>query len=141
AAPSHQLGVGLPVSGVVLALEVEGGLAAKHLALLSEGGQMVTDVLALTLAWFASRQAERPPNPRQTYGFHRAGILAALANAATLIAISLFIAVEAVHRLLDPEPVATGVMLAVAVVGLVANLAVAWYLRPRGTANLNLRAV
>jgi cobalt-zinc-cadmium efflux system protein len=140
AMPSRRLAVALIVSLAILALEVAGGLASNSLALLSDAGHVLTDVFAIGLAWFASRQAERPPNVRQTYGFHRAGILAALANAATLIAISLFIAVEAVHRLFDPEPVATGVMLAVAVVGLVANLAVAWYLRPRGTTNLNLRA-
>ena len=140
ATPSRRLAVALVVSLVILALEVVGGLASNSLALLSDAGHVLTDACAIALSWFASVQAERPPNARQTYGFHRAGILAALANAATLIAISIFIAVEAVHRLLDPEPVATGVMLAIAVVGLVANLAVAWYLRPRGATNLNLRA-
>jgi cobalt-zinc-cadmium efflux system protein len=140
AAPSHKLGVALAVSAVVLALEVAGGLASNSLALLSDAGHMLTDVLALGLAWFASRQAERPPNPRQTYGFHRAGILAALANAATLVALALFIGFEAYQRLFDPEPVASQLMLGVAIVGLVANVGVARYLQAGHEHNLNLRA-
>jgi len=139
-APSQKLGVALAVSAVVLALEVAGGLASNSLALLSDAGHMLTDVLALGLAWFASRQAERPPNARQTYGFHRAGILAALANAATLVALALFIGYEAYQRLFDPEPVASQLMLAVAVVGLVANVGVARYLQAGHGTNLNLRA-
>jgi hypothetical protein len=71
------------VSAVVLALEVVGGLASNSLALLSDAGHVFADAFAIGLAWFASRQAERPANVRQTYGFHRAGILAALAEAAT----------------------------------------------------------
>jgi cobalt-zinc-cadmium efflux system protein len=140
AAPSHKLGVALTVSAVVLAVEVAGGLASNSLALLSDAGHMLTDVLALALAWFASRQAERPPNARQTYGYHRAGILAALANAATLVALALFIGYEASQRLFDPEPVASQLMLGVAAVGLVANLAVARYLQDDHAQNLNLRA-
>jgi cobalt-zinc-cadmium efflux system protein len=140
ATPSHKLGVALAVSAVVLAIEVAGGLASNSLALLSDAGHMLTDVLALALAWFASRQAERPPNARQTYGFHRAGILAALANAATLVALALLIGYEAYQRLFDPEPVASQLMLGVAVVGLVANLAVARYLQVGHAHNLNLRA-
>jgi cobalt-zinc-cadmium efflux system protein len=140
AAPSHKLGVALAVSAVVLALEVAGGLASNSLALLSDAGHMLTDVLALALAWFASRQAERPPNARQTYGFHRAGILAALVNAATLVALAVFIGYEAYQRLFDPEPVASQLMLGVAVVGLVANVAVARYLQAGHEHNLNLRA-
>src|SRR5437660_10722698 len=80
--PTNRLLVALVVSLIVLAVEIVGGLASNSLALLSDAVHVFTDVFALGLAWFASRQAERPPNTRQTYGFHRAGILAALANAA-----------------------------------------------------------
>src|SRR3954462_11173777 len=86
ATPSRRLAVALFVSLGILALEVVGGLASNSLALLSDAGHVLTDACAIALSWFASVQAERPPNARQTYGFHRAGILAALANAATLIA-------------------------------------------------------
>ncbi|HEY7066885.1 MAG TPA: cation diffusion facilitator family transporter [Chloroflexota bacterium] len=140
AAPSHKLGVALVVSAAVLGIEAAGGIAANSLALLSDAGHMLTDVLALGLAWYASRQAERPANARQTYGFHRAGILAALANAATLVALAVFISYEAYQRLFEPEAVASQLMLGVAVVGLVANLLVAWYLQEPHAQNLNLRA-
>ncbi len=140
AASSNRLAVAVFVSLAILAVEVAGGLAANSLALLSDAGHVFADVFAVGLAWYASRQAARPPNVRQTYGFHRAGILAALFNAASLLVISVIITVEAIHRLLDPEPVASGLMLGVAVLGLVANLGLAWYLWPRGETNLNLRA-
>jgi cobalt-zinc-cadmium efflux system protein len=123
-----------------LALEVAGGLASNSLALLSDAGHMLTDVLALALAWFASRQAERPPSSRHTYGYHRAGILAALANAVTLVALALFIGYEAYQRLFEPEPVASQLMLAVAVVGLAANVAIARYLQASHQHNVNMRA-
>ena len=138
--PSYKLGIALVVSAVVLALEVAGGVASNSLALLSDAGHMLTDVLALGLAWFASRQAERPPSSRHTYGYHRAGILAALANALTLVGLALFIGYEAYQRLSDPEPVASHLMLVVAVVGLMANLGVARYLQSGPAHNLNLRA-
>src|SRR5688500_14164861 len=111
-APTRRLAVALGVSLLILAVEVVGGVASNSLALLSDAGHVFADAFAIGLAWFASRQAERPANSRQTYGFHRAGILAALANATTLVLISAFIAFEAVHRLLEPEPVATETMLA-----------------------------
>ncbi len=128
------------VSLAVLALEVVGGLASNSLALLSDAGHVLTDVLAIALAWFASVQAERPPNARQTYGFHRAGILAALVNATSLVVLALFLIYEAYQRLFEPEAVSTSIMLGVAVVGLAANVGVALFLRERGSANLNLRA-
>ena len=140
AAPSHKLAVAFFVSLAVFVLEVAGGIASHSLALLSDAGHMLTDVLALGLAWFASTQAERPASLKHTYGFHRVGILAALANAATLVLLALFITYEAYHRLSEPQAVATELMLGVAVVGLVANLGVAWYLRAQGSSNLNLRA-
>jgi cobalt-zinc-cadmium efflux system protein len=140
APPSHKLAVALIVTAAVLALEVAGGVAANSLALLSDAGHMLTDVLALALAWFASRQAERPPSSRHTYGYHRAGILAALANAVTLVGLALFIGYEASQRLFEPEPVASQLMLVVAVVGLATNLGVARYLQADHQQNLNLRA-
>ena len=139
-APSRKLAVAFGVSLVVLGLEVFGGLASNSLALLSDAGHVLTDVLAIALAWFASRQAERPPSARYTYGLHRAGILAALVNAGTLILLALWITYEAYHRMFEPREVESGLMLGVAVIGLVANLGVAWYLRAPGATSLNVRA-
>jgi cobalt-zinc-cadmium efflux system protein len=140
ATSSQKLAMAFGVSLTVLVLEVIGGLASNSLALLSDAGHLFTDVFAIALAWFASVQAARPPTLRQTYGFHRAGILAAFVNAATLVLLAVFISVEAYRRLLDPHPVAGETVLVIAVIGLAANLGVAWYLREPGTTNLNLRA-
>jgi cobalt-zinc-cadmium efflux system protein len=139
-APSRKLAVAFGVSLMVLVLEVVGGLASNSLALLSDAGHVLTDVLAIALAWFASRQAERPPSARYTYGLHRAGILAALVNASTLILLALWISYEAYHRLFEPREVESGLMLVVAAIGLAANLGVAWYLRTPGATSLNVRA-
>ncbi len=139
-APTAKLRVAFFFSLAVLGLEVAGGLASNSLALLSDAGHVLTDVLAIALAWFASAQAERPPSARHTYGFHRAGILAALVNAGTLVALAAFITYEAYHRLLAPREVESGLMLIVALVGLAANLGVAWFLRSPSGTNLNVRA-
>ena len=125
---------------VILAVEVVGALLSNSLALLSDAGHVFTDVVALGLAWFAAHQAERPANVRNTYGYHRTGILIALLNAATLIAIVVFIAVEAIQRLQHPETVTPTVMFVAAAVGIVANLFIGFSLQAEGESNLNVRA-
>src|SRR5713226_2246011 len=82
---------------LILTAELVGGFVANSLALLSDAGHVVTDIFALGLAWFAVAQAERLPNARKTFGYHRVGILAALANAVTLIVIALAISWEVVQ--------------------------------------------
>ncbi|MHB0870603.1 MAG: cation diffusion facilitator family transporter [Chloroflexota bacterium] len=128
------------ITASILIAETVGGLLSNSLALLSDAGHVFTDALALGLAWFASVQALRPATPQRTYGFHRAGILAALANAITLLAVSLFITWEAIQRLQSPEPVDTGIMLAVALLGMAANLYVAFSLHKEHGENLNVRS-
>src|SRR6202165_5345819 len=83
---------------LILLAELVGGFVANSLALLSDDGHVVTDIFALGLAWCAIVQAERPSNALQTFGYHRVGILAALANAVTLILIAIVILWEAVQR-------------------------------------------
>src|SRR5689334_18019386 len=80
------------LTGIVLLIELVGGLLSHSLALLADAGHVFTDILALGLAWFAAVRAERPADARNTYGQHRIGILAALANAVTLILIVIWIA-------------------------------------------------
>jgi cobalt-zinc-cadmium efflux system protein len=125
---------------LILAVEVAGGLVANSLALLSDAGHVVTDLFALGLAWFASVQAARPANAHNTFGYHRVGILAALTNAVTLIAIAIFILVEAASRLLHPEPVQPVAMFLAAGVGIGVNLAIALGLRGTDHENLNVRS-
>src|SRR5437660_9109181 len=95
---------------IIVAAEVTGGLLAHSLALLSDAGHVLTDIFALGLAWFATEQAERPANARKTYGYHRTGILTALANAITLILIVVAIAYEAIRRFQHPEHVTPWLM-------------------------------
>src|SRR5579885_375090 len=121
---------------VILVVEVAGGLVANSLALLSDAGHVVTDLFALGLAWFASAQAARPANARNTFGYHRVGILAALTNAITLILIAIFILIEAASRLMRPEPVQPLAMFLAASVGIGVNLAIALGLRGAGHENL-----
>jgi cobalt-zinc-cadmium efflux system protein len=100
---------------------------------------VLTDVFALGLAWFAVAQARRPADQRRSYGYHRVSILAALVNAVTLIVIVIVIAVEAVRRLANPEPVQGGIVIVAALVGIAINAFVAFGLRGE-THNLNTRA-
>jgi len=97
------------------------GLRAHSLALLSESGHNVSDFLALLLSFAAVHFQSRPADHARTFGYQRAGVLAAFINAATLIAISLWIAVEAVHRLSAPVAVEPRIMMIVAAAGVVMN--------------------
>jgi cobalt-zinc-cadmium efflux system protein len=129
----------LVLAGGYMVVEVVGGVLSGSLALLADAGHMLSDVGALALSLVAMRLAQRPPTARRTYGYHRAEILAALANGAALVAIAALIVREAVARFLQPTEVRAGMMLAVAVGGLLVNLAgLALLHRDRG-ASLNLR--
>jgi len=97
------------------------GLRAHSLALLSEAGHNVSDFLALLLSFVAVYFQSRPANHSKTFGYQRAGVLAAFINAATLIVIALWIAIEAVHRLASPVVVQPRLMMIVAVVGVLMN--------------------
>src|SRR6185437_13259132 len=140
ASPEAALGTAFALTALVLVVEVVGGVLSHSLALLSDAGHVLTDIVALGLAWFAAVQAERPADARNTYGYHRTGILAALANAVTLIVIVLVIAFEAVRRLQHPEPVVPWLMFASAAVGVVLNLYIGLRLRGESAHNLNVRA-
>jgi cobalt-zinc-cadmium efflux system protein len=118
----RRLVITLGLAAAYMLAEVVGGLITNSLALLADAGHMLADVAALALSLMALWIAERPPSPRRTYGYYRAEILAALANGATLIAIALFIFVEALKRFREPPPVLAGPMLAIAAGGLAVNL-------------------
>jgi cobalt-zinc-cadmium efflux system protein len=132
-----RLALGLTLA--VLVIEFAGGLLAHSLALLSDAGHVMTDVFALGLAWFAIEQSKRPPDQRRSYGYQRVGILAAQINAVTLIVIVLAIAFEAVRRLMAPQPVAGGIVVATALVAIAINAFVILTLRAESR-SLNLRA-
>ncbi len=121
------------------AAEIVGGILSGSLALLADAGHMVSDAASLALALFAMWIAQRPRTPGHTYGFHRAEILAALANGVTLVVISVFIVREAWQRLQSPPEVAGPLMMGVAIGGLVVNLAGLGLLHGGRGHSLNLR--
>ncbi len=104
-----------------VALEVIYGLKANSLALLSDAGHNATDALALLLAWFGVYVQNKPADETRTFGYQRAGVLAAFVNALTLWAVSVWILWEAVSRFRHPEPVQTNIMMFVACGGIVLN--------------------
>jgi len=124
---------------VYMLAEGLGGLWTNSLALLADAGHMLSDVAALALSLFAMWMAQKPATQQRTYGYYRAEILAALANAATLIAIAIFISVEAVQRLKAPPDVQGGWMMVIAVGGLLVNLLGLFLLGKDTSGSLNMR--
>jgi cobalt-zinc-cadmium efflux system protein len=118
--------------------EIVGGYLADSLALLADAGHMFSDAAALGLSLFAAWISTRPPTPQLSYGYYRAEILAALANGATLIAISIFVCVEAVGRLTSPPAVEGALMFGVAAGGLAINIVGLAILNAGKTDNLNM---
>jgi cobalt-zinc-cadmium efflux system protein len=120
--------------------EVIGGLLANSLALLSDAGHMLTDILALGLSIVAMRFAQKPPTASKTFGFYRLEILAAFFNGMLLFFISFYIFYEAYHRLVHPEEIKGLVMLVVAAIGLLANGVGIVILKKSALRNLNVRS-
>lgn len=123
-----------------LGVEVAAGLLADSLALLADAGHMLSDAGSLGLALFAVWMAQKPATPARSFGFARAEILAALANGLALVAIAVWIFVEAARRLGDPAEPLGGWMVAVGALGLAVNVAAAAVLVRAGTESLNVRA-
>jgi cobalt-zinc-cadmium efflux system protein len=136
---SKRLAVVLALSAAYMVAEVVGGLASNSLALLADAGHMLSDVAALGLSLFAFWIARRPATSRSSYGFYRAEILAALANGAALIAVSIYVFVEAVSRLRNPPAVLGATAAAVALGGLAVNVVGMLVLRHGAGDNLNMK--
>ncbi len=136
-----RLSVALGIVVVVLVVEIAGGLLSGSLALLADAGHMASDAIGLSVALAATVFAARPATDRHTYGFRRLEVLAALANGVILSVLAVAIALEGIRRLLEPAEleVQGAPMLAVAAVGLVANLAALLVLRGGDRRSLNLR--
>ena len=122
AAHRRRLAVVLGLTVAVAAAEVAGAVVSGSLALLADAGHMATDALGIGLALGAVSLAQRPARGRRTYGWQRAEILAAVANGLLLVAVAGYVVVEAVRRIGDPPEIDSGVVLAVAAVGLAVNL-------------------
>src|ERR1700704_311113 len=115
------LRLSLIATALYIVLLVVAGFRAHSLALLSEAGHNLSDFLALLLSLVAVYLEGRPPSATKTYGYRRAGVLAALVNALSLVVVSFFIFYEAFQRIQHPEQVRAPVMIAVAAAGVVIN--------------------
>lgn len=135
------LTIALVITTGFLISEIVGGILTNSLALLSDAAHMLSDVVALALSLFAMWIASMPSTLRRTFGYYRAEVLAALINGITLVVVSLYIFYEAYQRFQHPPEVQSGLMLIIAVFGLIANLVSAWVLSRGGDHehNLNMR--
>ncbi len=136
---SRRLAIALALTAGFALVEVVGGLLAGSLALIADAGHMITDAMALALAWAAARMAARPADSKRSYGYHRFQIVAALVNGLTLIVIVGWIVVEALERFMTPIDVAADLMLVIAALGLLVNIVVFFVLHGGSRDNLNLQ--
>ncbi|MGK2850313.1 MAG: cation diffusion facilitator family transporter [Candidatus Limnocylindrales bacterium] len=138
-ASRNRLVIVFGVTLAVLIVEVIGGLASNSLALLADAGHMLTDVIGIGLALGAIWIAGRAPDRARSFGYLRLEILAAVVNAVLLFGVSAFILYEAWQRFSDPGEVTSGLMLAVALLGLAANAISLYLLREAQASSLNMR--
>lgn len=129
----------LVITAVVFVIEVVGGLLSGSLALLADAAHMLTDSTGLVIALLGASLATRAASSKRTFGLQRAEVLAALANALLLVAVAVWVLIQAVERFREPHPVDTGLMLVVAIVGSVANVIGLLLLRQGQAESLNVR--
>ena len=125
---------------IITIVEVIGGIFSNSLALVSDAIHNLGDTTALILAWIAEKIGGKKPDARRTFGYKRLEILSAFINASGLTAISIYLMYEAIIRLLDPEPVRSGLMLIIAVTGLIVNLVSMLILHRGSKEKLNIKA-
>jgi cobalt-zinc-cadmium efflux system protein len=138
--PERRLAVTFLVTVLILVGEVVGGYLSNSLALLSDAGHMVTDALAIAMGFVAARISKKPSDENATFGYQRVGLLAALINGLSLLAIALFIFYESYERLISPPRIDIPVMLGIAALGLAGNLVMAFILG-HNHEDLNLKSV
>jgi cobalt-zinc-cadmium efflux system protein len=135
----RRMGLAALITGLFMLAEIAGGIVSGSLALIADAGHMLTDFASLALAWFGFRLARRPADWKRTYGFDRFQVLIAFVNGLALFVIAVWIVYEAYERLTAPQPVLGGIMIAVAMLGLVVNLAAYALLHGADRENLNVR--
>lgn len=135
-----KLKYGIIITAVIFVAEVAGGLISNSLALLSDAGHVLADGVALLLSWYGVRQAEREPSHKMTFGYHRVGVVIAIVNAVSIVAIAGVIIYEAYQRFQSQPEINSWLMLVVALVGLAANVFVAIWLHADRKENINVRS-
>lgn len=138
-ASARRLGIAAALTGAFMLAEIAGGLISGSLALLADAGHMFVDFAGLVLAFFAARLSRRPADARRSYGYDRFGVLVAYSNGLVLFAITGVILFEAWRRFADPVEILAGPMLAVAVGGLLVNIAAFFTLHGGDSEDLNMR--
>jgi cobalt-zinc-cadmium efflux system protein len=134
-----RMGLAALITGAFMFAEVAGGVAAGSLALLADAGHMLTDFASLALAWFGFRLSRRPADWKRTFGFDRFQVLVAFANGLALFVIAAWIVYEAIERLMTTPAVSGGIMVVIAALGLLVNVAAFWLLQGADRENLNVR--
>jgi cobalt-zinc-cadmium efflux system protein len=134
----RRLGWSILITFAILLVEIIGGILSNSMALLSDAGHVLVDLMALILSFLTLRFATAPSTRKKTYGFHRFEILSALVNGVTLIIVSLIILYKGYQRLLNPPEVKSALMLLIAGVGLAGNVA-GMAILGHGRKNLNIR--
>jgi cobalt-zinc-cadmium efflux system protein len=137
-ADSRYLAIGLALLVGFMLVEVVVGFIASSLALISDAGHMLTDAGSIGLALLTMRLAQRPARGAMTYGLKRAEILSAQANGITLLLLSAWFVYEAIRRLIDPPEVEGGLVLAIALLGIVVNLLATWTISRANRESLNV---
>ena len=135
-----RLATALAITVVILLAEIVGAALTGSLALVVDAGHMLTDAGGLAIALAAAALAQRAPTSRRTWGYGRAEVLAATAQAAILLAVGLFVLVQGIQRLIQPAPIESNQLLLFGIIGLVGNIASIIVLSSRRSANFNLRA-
>jgi len=135
-----KLKYGIIITAVILILEVAGGLMSNSLALLSDAGHVLADGIALLLSWYGVRQAQKPSSSRMTFGYHRVGVVIAIINAISILAIAGVILYEAYERFFQHPEINGVMMLIVAAVGLAGNVLVVLWLHKEQGENINIRS-
>ena len=136
----RRMALSLAITLVFVFVEIAAGFFSNSLALLTDAAHNFTDVLALALSWWALRLTSQPASHQKTYGYHRAGILAALANSTTLVVIALGIFYEAYQRFINPPDVNADVLIGVGILAVIINLITALLVRHGAKIDLNVRA-
>lgn len=134
------MGAALGLTLLFVGIEALSGWRAHSLALLSDAGHNLADAAALGFTWYGIRAARKPAHHGMTFGYHRVGVIAALANGLGLLVIAAGIAWEAVQRIRQPEPAHGGIMIAVALAAVVVNLLIGFWLHAGAHHNLNVRS-
>ena len=125
---------------VITLSQIVGGIFSGSLALLSDAMHNFSDVLALLVAWGANRLAVRPGSMEKTFGFKRAEIIAALFNASVLMGIALFLIIEAIHKFIHPEPIASGWVIGLGLLSILLNAASVLLIKEDAHENMNVKA-